>query len=54
MKTKDGGELEITTSIGVAFATADSETDQLLSKADSALNRAKTQGRNCVVYALKP
>ena len=54
MKTKEGEELGITASIGVAFATVDSEMDKLLSKAESALNRAKSQGRNCVVYALKP
>ena len=45
------GELKVTVSIGVAYSSAESVMDGLISKADQALYRAKAQGRNRVVYA---
>lgn len=46
------GELTVTLSIGVAYATEESEMDKLLAAADAALYQAKAQGRNCVAYAV--
>ncbi len=43
------GELRITTSIGVALCGQVDTVDSLLSAADSALYRAKAQGRNAIV-----
>lgn len=45
------GDLSITVSIGVARAVAGSTVDELLGMADTALYRAKEEGRNRVVHA---
>ena len=45
------GVLSVTVSIGVAYANAGSAVDEILEAADTALYRAKDQGRNCVAYA---
>ena len=45
------GEVGVTVSIGVARANGDSTVDSLLAAADTALYRAKDEGRNRVVYA---
>ena len=45
------GELSITISIGVAYASPDKGIDELLGEADDALYRAKSEGRNRVVRA---
>lgn len=47
------GELSVTISIGVAYATGEEDMTQLLAEADAALYQAKAQGRNRVVYAKK-
>jgi diguanylate cyclase (GGDEF)-like protein len=45
-----GNALQTTVSMGVASLTGPADTsDDLIARADSALYRAKTQGRNCVV-----
>ena len=51
---KDGQELNITVSIGIASSNQNDPTDspqKLLKRADDALYRAKESGRNCVVSA---
>lgn len=45
------GDLQITTSVGVALATNTMRKDALLKAADTALYRAKSQGRNQVALA---
>lgn len=50
IKTTEGEEIGITTSIGVAFASADIVLKQLLAQADAAMYHAKVQGRNRVAY----
>lgn len=45
------GPLSITVSIGIVAGSGASTTDEMLRMADSALYRAKTQGRNRVCYA---
>ena len=46
----DNGPLEVTISIGSATTSGRDDTaDALLDRADSALSRAKKEGRNCVV-----
>ncbi len=42
------GKLEMTTSIGLALATAQTGIDELVHQADQALYLAKRDGRNCV------
>ena len=49
----NSGELAVTVSIGVAFATGAGSLKNLLAEADAALYQAKAQGRNRVVYAPK-
>jgi diguanylate cyclase (GGDEF)-like protein len=45
-----GNSLQTTISMGVASLTGPADTaDDLIARADAALYRAKTQGRNCVV-----
>ena len=47
----DGRETRVTASIGIAVAEQDAEPDELVSRADTAMYRAKTEGRDrCVVY----
>lgn len=53
MQTRDGRLLEITVSIGVAYAKAGSEIVQLIAEADAAMYLAKAQGRNRVVFSGK-
>lgn len=48
------GEVAITVSIGVATATGDGTVDKMLEAADSALYRAKEEGRNRVCHAATP
>ena len=43
------GPLQITTSIGVAVARPDDRTEELISRADTAMYQAKQTGRNQVV-----
>ena len=45
------GDISITVSIGVACSNGKSTVDKILAEADTALYRAKAQGRNCVCYA---
>jgi two-component system, cell cycle response regulator len=45
------GELSITVSIGVVWATAGGTMDEILEVVDSALYQAKDQGRNRVVFS---
>jgi diguanylate cyclase (GGDEF)-like protein len=45
----EGRMLNVTASLGVAQATARESVDRLITRADSALYRAKTQGRNRIV-----
>jgi len=45
------GPVSVTVSIGVAVATGTGSVDELLAAADSALYRAKNEGRNRVAYA---
>lgn len=52
MKTTSG-ELTVTISIGVAYATGEGDITHLLAEADAALYQAKAQGRNRTVYAIK-
>ena len=53
-KIKTGtAELEITISIGVAYALGDANMTNLLAEADAALYQAKALGRNRVVHAPK-
>ncbi len=47
--TKDGRDLVITMSIGIARVRADSRCESVLSEADARLYRAKNKGRNRVV-----
>lgn len=47
----DGGQLQVTISIGVASLTAGATLDAAMSDADKALYAAKHQGRNKVVAA---
>lgn len=47
----EGGAVGVTVSIGVAQGTGESGVDTLLAAADTALYRAKADGRNRVVYA---
>lgn len=46
------GELTVTISIGVSYATGDKSMATLLAEADVALYQAKAEGRNRVVYAM--
>jgi len=46
-----GGEIAITTSVGVAFSAEVIDLEELLKEADVALYRAKAEGRNRVVRA---
>jgi two-component system, cell cycle response regulator len=48
--TTRSGRLSVTVSIGVACAAVGRTEDEILAAADSALYRAKAQGRNRVVY----
>jgi two-component system cell cycle response regulator len=48
------GPVSVTVSIGVAVATGTGSVDDLLAAADSALYRAKNEGRNRVAYAWNP
>lgn len=54
--TAEGQSVSVTTSIGLASNDAYQQLDAnaLYSQADSALYRAKNQGRNCVVLATPP
>jgi two-component system cell cycle response regulator len=45
------GDVSVTVSIGVATADAQSDEDQLLNAADTAMYQAKREGGNRVVYA---
>jgi len=51
MKARDR-EIIVSVSIGVAATNSDSTADTLLAAADTALYRAKDEGRNRVVYAV--
>jgi two-component system, cell cycle response regulator len=53
MATRGGG-IAVTVSIGVATAKGDSTADAVLAVADTALYRAKDEGRNRVIYATNP
>ena len=47
MPLPDGGEVDVTVSIGVAIATgADSDPEAIIKRADCALYRSKETGRN--------
>ena len=48
----EGASLVVTTSIGIAYATAPTETTRLLAAADAALYAAKQAGRNA--YRMRP
>lgn len=45
------GALSVTVSIGVAATTSESTVDEILAEADTALYRAKSEGRNRIVFA---
>lgn len=47
------GELAVTISIGVAYATGEETVEYILAAADSAMYQAKAQGRNRVVHTNK-
>lgn len=53
MQLPDGEEFSVSTSIGVAFAAAETDVKSFLSKADAALQQAKAQGYNRVIYSMK-
>jgi len=45
------GDLSVTVSVGVACGTRESTADTIIEAADSALYKAKNEGRNRVIYA---
>ncbi len=44
----EGHQVDLSISVGVAYADADKTTEQLLSEADAAMYEAKEKGKNCV------
>lgn len=44
------GDISVTVSIGIAKTDGKDDIDEILSRADNALYRAKDMGRNCVCY----
>lgn len=50
----DSARISVTTSVGITISSRDDEdTDVLLARADKALYRAKTDGRNCIRILLR-
>jgi diguanylate cyclase (GGDEF)-like protein len=50
----DSARISVTTSVGITVSSRDDEdTDVLLARADKALYRAKTDGRNCIRILLR-
>jgi hypothetical protein len=45
----DSARIQLTTSVGITIATSgEADLDAVLARADAALYRAKTDGRNCI------